>query len=235
MTGAPRRTITTLVALVAAAGLAGCGGGTTPPPAEGGGVGPITGPTPSTTASRNVPAAVVMVIRHGEKPDDDSGPGLDVHGNEDDSSLTEVGWDRAHRLADLFDQAPAPRPGLSRPGRIYAAGANDDGEGARTRETVQPLANRLGLAVDTRFGKGDEDRLVEHVITRPGPALISWQHSGIPSIAEALGPVTPTPPTEWPDDRFDVVWTFTRTADGWRFDQLPELLMPQDQAAVIQN
>jgi hypothetical protein len=32
-----------------------------------------------------------------------------------------------------------------------------------------------------------------------------------------------------------VVWTFTRTADGWRFDQLPELLMPQDQAAVIQN
>jgi hypothetical protein len=175
-----------------------------------------------------------MIIRHGEKPDG-SHPGIDASGNQDDSSLTEVGWDRAHRLADLFDQAPAPRPGLSRPSRIYAAGANDDGEGARTRETVQPLANRLGLAVDTRFGKGDEDRLVEHVITRPGPALISWQHSGIPSIAEALGPVTPTPPTEWPDDRFDVVWTFTRTADGWRFDQLPELLMPQDQAAVIQN
>ena len=62
MTAARRRTITTLVALVAAAGLAGCGGGTTPPPAEGGGVGPSTGPTPSTTASRNVPAAVVRTL-----------------------------------------------------------------------------------------------------------------------------------------------------------------------------
>jgi hypothetical protein len=235
MTGAPRRAVATLVALVAAAVLAGCGGGTTPPPAEGGGVGPCTGPTPSTTANRKVPATVVMVIRHGEKPDDASGPGIDAHGNEDDSSLTEVGWDRAHRLADLFDQAPASRTGLDRPTRIYAAGANDDGEGARTRETVKPLADRLGLPVDTRFGKGDEDKLVERVITRPGPALISWQHSGIPAIAEAFGPVTPTPPAEWPDDRFDVVWTFTRTADGWRFAQLPELLLPQDQTAVIRD
>jgi hypothetical protein len=235
MTGAPQRTITALVALLAAAVLAGCGGGTTPPPAGGGGVGPSTGPTPSTTASRAVPATVVMVIRHGEKPGDASGPGIDAHGNEDDSSLTEVGWDRAHRLVDLFDPGQATLAGLDRPARIYAAGANDDGEGARTRETVQPLAERLGLTVDTRFGKGEEDELVEHVLTRPGPALISWQHSGIPAIAEAFGPVAPAPPAEWPDDRFDVVWTFTRTADGWRFAQLPELLMPQDQTAVIHN
>ncbi len=233
MTGALRRVSTTVVALAAAAVLAGCGGGTTPPPAGGGGVGPSTGPTPSTTASRAVPATVVMVIRHGEKPDDDSGPGIDVRGNEDDSSLTEVGWDRAHRLADLFDQAS--RPGLDRPSRIYAAGANDNGEGARTRETVQPLADRLGVPVDIRFGKGDEEELVEHVLGRPGPTLISWQHSGIPAIAEAFGPVTPTPPSEWPEDRFDLVWTFTRTADGWRFAQLPELVLPQDRAAVIQN
>jgi hypothetical protein len=25
-----------------------------------------------------------------------------------------------------------------------------------------------------------------------------------------------------------VVWTFTKTADGWQFAQLPELLLPQD-------
>ena len=65
--------------------------------------------------------------------------------------------------------------------------------------------------------------------------MISWQHSGIPAIAEAFGSVTPTPPSEWPDDRFDVVWTFTGTADGWRFAQLPELVLPQDRAGVIEG
>ena len=45
--------------------------------------------------------------------------------------------------------------------------------------------------------------------------------------------MTPTPPSEWPDDRFDVVWTFTKTADGWHFAQLPELLLPQDRTDII--
>ena len=178
-----------------------------------------------------------MVIRHGEKPeDDDSGPGLDANGVEDDSSLTAVGWDRAHRLVDLFDPAQeALRPGLTRPKSIYAAGANDNGEGQRTRETVQPLAARLGVPVNTSFGKGDGDKLVEHVLSQPGPTLISWQHSEIPEIAEAFPAATPTPPAEWPDDRYDVIWTLTRTADGWQFAQLPELLLPQDQAAPIED
>ena len=148
----------------------------------------------------------------------------------DDSSLTRVGWDRAHRLVDLFDPTDGPpRPGLARPTAIYAAGANDDGEGQRTRETVAPLADRLGIAVNTDFGKGDEEKLVEDVMAQPGPTLICWQHGEIPAIADAFPGVTPTPPAEWPDDRFDVVWTLTRTADGWHFAQLPELVLPDDQ------
>ena len=70
-------------------------------------------------------------------------------------------------------------------------------------------------------------------MNRPGPTLISWQHGGIPDIARAFPDVTPTPPKDWPDDRFDVVWTFTKAPDGWHFAQLPELLLPQDQTAVI--
>jgi broad specificity phosphatase PhoE len=182
------------------------------------------------------PQDVVMVIRHGEKPDGDT-PGVDARGNEDDSSLTELGWTRAHRLADLFDPAPGVplRSGVTRPQAIYAAGANDSGEGARTRETVEPLADRLGVPVDTTFGKGDEEALAEHVEGRSGPTLISWQHSGIPVIAEAFPSVTPSPPSEWPEDRFDVIWTFTRTADGWRFAQVPELVLPQDESSPIED
>jgi broad specificity phosphatase PhoE len=176
-----------------------------------------------------------MVIRHGEKPDG-SKPGVDARGNQDDSSLTEIGWNRAHRLVDLLDPAHGPpRPGLARPKAIYAAGANDNGEGARTRETVTPLADHLGLPVNTSFGKGDEKALVEHVIAQPGPTLISWQHGEIPTIAAAFPSVTPTPPSQWPDDRFDVVWTLTKTANGWHFAQMPELTLPQDQAGVIEN
>jgi hypothetical protein len=114
------------------------------------------------------------------------------------------------------------------PRAIYAAGANSDGEGLRTRQTVAPLAQRLGLPVNTDFGKGDEQKLVERVTAEPGPTLICWQHGEIPAIAKAFKSVTPTPPEAWPDSRFDVIWTLTRTPDGWWFNQLPEYVLPGD-------
>ena len=176
-----------------------------------------------------------MIIRHGEKPDG-SAPGLDEDGNEDDSSLTAVGWQRARGLVDLFDPTRGdPRPGIAVPERIYAAGVTDDGEGQRTRETVAPLGAALGLPVDTDLGRGDEKKLVKDVLAQPGATLISWQHGGIPEIVDDFPSVSPAPPDEWPDDRFDVVWTLTRTADGWHFTQTPQLVLPQDSDGVIEN
>ena len=233
------RAITAIAALAASALLAGCGiGGTAPsqgaPPGPGGGAAVQT-VAPVPPAAGDGPTTMVMVIRHGEKPDGEE-PGVDAAGNPDDSSMTRVGWDRAHGLVDLFDPAQGtPKPGLVRPKTIYAAGVTDDGEGQRTRETVDPLADKLGITAETRYGKGEEEELVEHVLAQPGPTLISWQHSQIPTIAEAFPSVTPTPPSEWPDDRFDVVWTFTKTANGWHFDQVPELVLPQDVATVIED
>jgi broad specificity phosphatase PhoE len=215
------RALLAAAVLIASVVLAGCG----------------THRVPATPASsaRAAPTALVMIIRHGEKPDDTTS-GVDEQGKPDDSSLTPVGWDRAHRLVDLFDPAQgAPRPGLTRPTAIYAAGANDDGEGQRTRETVAPLAGKLGITVNTSFGKGEEEALVQHVISEPGPTLISWQHGEIPAIAEAFPSVTPAPPSEWPDERFDMIWTLTRTAEGWHFAQLPELALPGDRSTVIEN
>ncbi len=102
---------------------------------------------PAASAAR-APTTLVMVIRHGEKPDG-TDPGVDAQGKPDDSSLTATGWERAKRLVDLFDPLPGPpRPGLATPTAIYAAGANDDGEGLRPRETVMPLVARLGLTMD---------------------------------------------------------------------------------------
>ena len=227
-----RRALVALVAVMGAAGLAGCG---TAAPA-----GPATVPIrvvapPTVVAPDGAEPDRVMVIRHAEKPDG-TAPGVTADGAEDDSSLTAVGWQRAHALVGLF--APAggdPQAGLARPQAIFAAGVTDEGEGQRTRETVAPLADALGLPVRTEYGKGDEKKLMKDVLTRSGTTLISWQHSEIPAIADAFDPVTPAPPQEWPSDRFDVVWTFTRTADGWHFTQTPELLLPQDLSGVIEN
>lgn len=195
-----------------------------------------TSPPPVVMTGGAAPGTLVMIIRHGEKPAGSADVGVDAEGDEDSSSLTATGWERADRLADLFDPAPgAPRPGLARPTAIYAAGATDDGEGVRTRETVAPLVERLDLPANTEFGKGEELALVEHVLGRPGSTLISWQHEGMPVIAAAFPGVTPSPPAQWPDDRFDVVWTLTRTADGWHFAQVPELALPQDRADTIEN
>jgi len=226
------RLCTVAAALAASALLAGCGTG---PATTGTPTAPVTVVAPSPEPSPVPAPDVVMIIRHGEKPDGTE-PGVDENGNEDDSSLTAVGWERAHALVGLFDPAEGdPRAPLARPDRIYAAGVTDDGEGQRTRETVTPLADALGVPVDTELGRGDEKKLVTDVLAQSGSTLISWQHGGIPEIVDDFPSVSPKPPEEWPSDRFDVVWTLTRTADGWHFTQTPELVLTDDHAGVIEN
>ena len=222
------RLCTVAAALTASALLAGC---STEPAANGAATVPVTVVAPPPPAEHDV----VMIIRHGEKPDGTT-PGIDENGDEDDSSLTTVGWERAHALVDLFDPPHGTPPSpLARPDRIYAAGVTDDGEGQRTRETVTPLADALGVPVDTERGRGDEKKLVKDVLAQSGSTLISWQHGGIPEIVDDFPSVSPKPPEEWPSDRFDVVWTLTRTADGWHFTQTPELVLTDDHAGVIEN
>jgi hypothetical protein len=217
------RVITSAGALAASATVLGCGTSRRPSGAPGA----------STTAA---PGTLIMIIRHGEKPDKSS-PGVDINGNPaGKSSLTQVGWNRARRLVEVFDPSTGSlRPGLARPTVIYAAGATDAGEGERTRETVAPLAQRLRIAVNTTFGKGDEDAMAAQITSASGPTLICWQHGEIPAIADAFGSLTPTPPDTWPDDRFDVIWTLTAHERGWDFAQLPEMVLPGDQTRTITN
>lgn len=177
---------------------------------------------------------LVMIIRHAEKPAGSHPPlGIDADGNPDPHSLTVGGWTRAGALVELFAPGTGTtRPGLARPTAVYAAGGTG-GEGQRPRETVTPLAARLGLAVTTTYAKGGEAALAAEVARRPGATLISWQHEEIPALAAAFGTVTPAPPSKWPDDRFDVVWVLTPAAGGWTFTQTPQLLLAGDSADPI--
>ncbi len=231
---APALTRRTMLRAIAGGGVLGAallGCGAQPPTVR-----PPAAPVPLLPSqSRVPPGTLVMIVRHGEKPDG-SNPGIDPNGNPDDSSMTQAGYTRARRLVDVFNPAQGlPRPGLARPSALFAAGANEGGAGTRTRETIAPLAQRLGIPANTTFGKGEEVSLVAQVTSQPGPTLICWQHVEIPTIAAAFGYVTPAPPRVWPDDRYDVIWTLTATATGWTFAQLPELALPTDQNTVISN
>jgi hypothetical protein len=171
---------------------------------------------------------VIMIIRHAEKPKrSGNANAITPEGGYDKHSLTVAGWMRAGALAALFaPHSGEPPAGLHRPDAVY--GPTYEGRSKRSVQTVTPLAARLGLDIDTRYAAGDEARLAEELTTCPGATLVAWKHSGIPKIAEHLGHVTPAPPLRWPGSRYDVVWIFTRNGSGWRFAQIPQMLLPGD-------
>ena len=178
-----------------------------------------------------MPAAKIMLIRHAEKPNGDSGPGLMPNGAENPRALTMTGWRRADALAGLFNPADgaSPRSPLAKPGSLFASGS----ESLRPKQTIAPLAAALNLSIRT-FLKGQEPQLVAAVKAAEDPVLISWQHEAIPEIAALIRGGADGVPPHWPADRFDLVWVFDFQASGaWSFRQVAELVMPGDSAKPI--
>jgi broad specificity phosphatase PhoE len=181
---------------------------------------------------------MIMLIRHAEKPlhPSNSPHGVNTDGEQDPHSLTVTGWIRAGALVELFAPSRGEPPAeLRRPDTIYAS-AHAGGHSKRSVQTVGPLASRLGLEVIKRYAAGDEAHLAKEIIARPGATLVAWHHQDIWKIAHNLGEVYPDPPARWPHDRFDVIWTFTREGQGcWRFEQIPQLLLPGDLPFPIEH
>jgi hypothetical protein len=177
---------------------------------------------------------VLMIIRHAEKPlPTEPVRGISPSGRQDKRSLTVDGWLRAGALVELF--APMrgrPPAGLWRPDAVYAAAARH-GRSRRSFETVEPLARQLGVEVDDRYEPGQEAQLAAELVERPGVTLVSWHHKSLSKIVDNLGEITPAPPRHWPAERYDMVWVFVREGDGWRFEQVPQLLLPGDQPVPI--
>ncbi|GAA1925831.1 hypothetical protein [Streptantibioticus ferralitis] len=187
-------------------------------------------PAPADASSAGTSAdTVIMIIRHGEKPDA-SHPGIGDNGHQDSKSLTQRGWDRANALPKLFDP-PRSQPlatGIERPRTIYAATDQGPHAGAhRMRQTVTPLAHHMGLTLNTTYAESQEAALATAALAAPEPVLICWEHSRIPAIVKALGASHTGVPATWPN-RFDLVWVFTRTHGTWTFRQVDQHLLPGD-------
>ena len=185
-------------------------------------------------------ASKIMVIRHGEKPDGQS-TGVQETGDSSSHDLTVRGWQRAGALACLFAPArgPVQDPLLAKPAFIFASAAAGDPDAGnaksrRSRETVTPLAQLLGLEIDLIFSKGEERELVAAAQQCSGPVLIAWQHENINSIANAILGET-SAPADWPADRFDVVFVFTLDPldETYSFAQVMQRLLAGDSADPI--
>ncbi|HEY9415905.1 MAG TPA: hypothetical protein VIQ30_14170 [Pseudonocardia sp.] len=197
-----------------AAGLAACG----------------TEPLPAAPPPVN---PVVMIVRHAEKPPATgvSPKGIDVDGNENDHALTPAGWVRAGALAQLFGSGRGLPQGLSTPTRFYAS--QGDTKSLRPMQTLSPLAALLGSYVITKYSRDDVKALAAELRAKGGVSLIAWESDALPTIPAALGPVDPPPPAVWPNDRFDVIWVLTGTGTGWKFSQVPQMLLAGDRPTTI--
>jgi hypothetical protein len=175
-----------------------------------------------------MPASKIMVIRHAEKPNCE--PGVAPDGTPDDNSLTATGWTRANALAGLFDP-----PGgqfkdnrLAKPGALFAANPNAVSQSLRPKETITPLSLTMPMPIGLGFGLGDEAGLVGAAKAAADCVLICWYHEKIPEIAGLILGSSAGVPAKWKGDRFDLVWVFDLAGGGWTFDQVPQLLLPDD-------
>ena len=182
-----------------------------------------------------MPATRIMLIRHAEKPDDTDG-GVDPKGKPDKHDLIVRGWQRAGALVQFFANPRDPNGPVKRPATIFATEPATGSESKRPLHTVTPLAKFLNLAIDSTIAEGSEDALVNAASAANGVVVIAWHHEKIPAIANLILQ-NQTAPQKWPDDRFDVVWIFTRDLPTapWKFAQAPQLLLAGDSPNVIKS
>ena len=168
-------------------------------------------------------APKILLIRHAEKPDE-TGSGVMAEGRPSDKSLNVRGWQRAGALVPFLAGSNTPR-------FLFASHSSSD----RPRETLLPLSAKLGIAINTDYGKGDEERLSEAAKACGGVVLISWQHEFMAAVANAVLGDRTTAPQEWPKNRFDVVWMFTleEATETYAFSQMPQMLLAGDSDLVF--
>jgi hypothetical protein len=188
-------------------------------------------------------AVTVLVIRHAEKPNGGwPGPGLAANGEKDKKSLVIRGWQRAGAWATLFGAGIDTGGTYPAPARIYAADPANAEEGEpsqRPFETIKPLADRLRLTPITRWGHGDEGKIVGDINGFTGVVLVCWEHKAIiASLLPALlvGQQVPDFPPKWDGERFDVVLRLDRASPAapWSFRQLFPQLLAGDSNAPVQ-
>jgi len=180
-------------------------------------------------------APKLMLIRHAEKPIAAAAPnpaynGIDILGNPDKDSLIPQGWQRAGALIELFTSASGPLPV---PQFLFAPNQFGHGTSKRPYETITPLSQKLGLAINppqAQYSKTDFKTMLAAATSSKGMVLIAWEHGEIPDLAALILQKTNISVPKWPGTRFDIVWVFDldATSGTYSFNQVPQLLLAGD-------
>lgn len=163
--------------------------------------------------------ARVIVIRHAEKDEPET-----------DNHLNERGYRRAQALVGFFLNNPAVVR-FGAPVAIYATEPKDEDGSLRPIETVTPLAQDLGIRINSGFKKKEVAGMVREILAKPEyegrTVVICWQHTGIPEIARAFG--LDSAPEKWPKRTYDRAWILDFSGDHVvSFNNMAQNLLPGD-------
>jgi hypothetical protein len=186
----------------------------------------------------------ILIIRHAEKPEPGGDDGVDGSGTSDSKSLAPRGWQRSGAWAELFAPSLRQQPAVPKPTALFASAPASHSEiaagksGSKSRrplETISPLAAKLDIEIDVRFGKGRETDLAAAISTIEGVVLVCWQHEDIFAIAKALAPNEARIPAHWPGDCFNVMFRFDRenSSSPWVFQQVVPVILEGDRAGQL--
>ena len=122
----------------------------------------------------------LWAMRHAEKTGDLDDPHLSLLGQRRAAAL--VAW------IPLY---------LGRPDMIFASAVSQHSQ--RPIETVQPLADALGLEINDSFADQDYGALAKAILTEERfdgrTILVCWHHGNIPNFLHALGALDGAIPT----------------------------------------
>ena len=158
--------------------------------------------------------AQIILLRHGEKPADESDPHLSAEGRA-----------RARALVSFLTTTPGLiTNGL--PVALFAAQPTRHGHSLRTHETLEPLAKSLKLRIQSPYPAKDYPALARHLLRHSAydgkVVVVCWVHEYLPDFAAALG-VSPTP-APWRGNVFDHVWVITYRDGEATLTSLPQKL-----------
>jgi phosphohistidine phosphatase SixA len=144
----------------------------------------------------------ILIIRHAEKPANDTDPNLSAEGKQRAKALP--------KLVEKTAERPMPFP---TPDFIFATEKSEASN--RPVETVEPLAKHLKLEIHSKIKNKDFAKLAEELTSKPKfegkTVLVCWHHGEIQELAMALG-VTDAP--KFHGSVFDQVWVVTFDEKG---------------------
>ena len=150
----------------------------------------LAGP-PQAGKSSALNNAVILIIRHAEKPT--AGDQLSAAGNA-----------RAQTYANFFKNFTLDGQPLK---LDYLFASADSKASQRACLTIEPTSKMLGVAVDCQFADAQFQELADEIRAKPHGQniLICWHHGEIPQLVRALGadPGRLFPKGKWPDEVFN--------------------------------